>query len=265
VSTAVRLERLPCRLFWAAEEQWVAMLREYTLRGMGGGVQSYGADEITRAANSLSVVAEAVRDGAPSRTGAFSDEIAVANPGDFSVLQGILDEVRLLAGTGELLILPPLREVVSLRDWLCREIADQAAGATPSPWRLETDEHLPRDTEPPVWDRSLTPADDVAWLVGDDHNRLVAASPACLDLLGWEGDELVGQRLLAVIPHRLREAHIAGFTRSVVTGEGEQLGQPLALPALARDGREIPITLTLTRHPARAGRHVYLALLAPSA
>lgn len=264
MTVVVRLEGLSHRLFAAAEEQWVAMLREYALRGMGGSAQSYGDEEVTRAGAALSDLAEAISRGAVRGQDVFAGDIQLLSPGDFALLQGILDEVRMLVQSGELLVLSPLQEVVNLRDWLCGEIAEQTAGAPPTPWRLEADADGPRDTAAPEWDRSIAPSDAVAWLVGDDHNRLVAASPSALLLLGWGSGELIGQRLLAVIPHRLREAHIAGFTRSVVTGADGLLGQPLALPALTRDGREIPITLTLTRHPARAGRTVYLAVLEPA-
>lgn len=259
----IRLDGVPARLFWAAEEQWTAMLREYDLRGMGGTVQSYGGHEITRAGSCLGLVADALRAQPPGQ-GVCSVELHLTQPGDFALLQGILDECRLLSRAGELLVLPSLEEVVAFRDWLCGEVAEQAVGGAPSTWHLKTADSTPWDTEAPIWDPGLTPGDDVAWLVGDDHNRLVAASPAALELLGWQAAELIGQRLLVVIPPHLREAHIAAFTRSVVSGVSPLLGQPLALPALTRDGREIPIMLTLTRHDARAGRHVYLARIEPA-
>jgi PAS domain S-box-containing protein len=117
-----------------------------------------------------------------------------------------------------------------------------------------------RPVGPAELDDGIVPSTDVAWIVGDEHNRIVAASPAAYALLGWSDGELVGQRLLVVIPPHLRERHVAGFTRSVVTGDQRLLGVPLELPALARDGREIPIVLTLTRHASGAG-NVYLGTL----
>jgi PAS domain S-box-containing protein len=264
----VRLVAFPDQLFAAAYEQWQGMLREYTLRGIGGAAQSYRDDEITRAGNALRVVADAVERTAmpaePPPSTPRTVPLEVTAPGDFSVLQGILDDARRLAISGELLVFPSLPEIVALRNWLCEEVVEQAAGTAPNEWRLDGGSDDAADTAAAEWDRSLAPPPDTAWLVGDDHNRIVAASPTALELLGWSADELVGQRLLAVIPHHLREAHIASFTRSVVSGEAPLLGQPLALPALTLDGRQIPITLTLTRHAARAGRHVYLARLDPT-
>jgi len=265
-SPVVRLENFPVRLFEAAHDEWEAMLREYTLRGMGGTSQSFSAAEITRAGNALRLLADAVDEFAQPGSPEQNREIAlvsVAAPADFGGLQAVLQEARRLASVGELLGLPTLPELAALRNWLCEEVINQAAGAAPTPWRLDVEAGDPDVTTAPNWDDALQPAHDVPWLIGDDHNRIVAASAAALKLLGWSEQDLVGQRLVVVIPPHLREAHIAGFTRSVLSGGGALLGQPLSLPALAQDGREIAITLTLTRHAARGGRHVYLATLDP--
>lgn len=258
----VRLVAFPRRLFAAADEQWEGLLREYTLRGMGGSVQTYRADEVGQASDALREVADAA--AAPMSLLAPHLELEVSHPGAFTVLQAILDDCRRLTVTGELLMLPSLPEVVALRDWICGEVIEQAAGADPRAWRLHATTDPGYETGPAQWDPALAPPPQTAWLVGDDRNRIVAASAGALRLLGWDEQGLVGQRLLTVIPHHLREAHIAGFTRSVVSGDGSLLGRPLALPALTSDGREVPVTLTLTRHPARGGRHVYLALLDPA-
>ena len=45
----IRLLDLPVALYVAAEGRWKALLREYVLRGLGGSVQAYGAEEVARA------------------------------------------------------------------------------------------------------------------------------------------------------------------------------------------------------------------------
>ncbi|MCA1711556.1 MAG: PAS domain-containing protein [Actinobacteria bacterium] len=254
-----RLLGVPVRLLEAASEQWNGMIREYALRAMSGAVQPYGLDEITRASNALAAICAAV----PTGSDAVDVDVAYEQPADFSVLQGVLDAVAHLSGTEDVLVLPSLPEVIALRNWMCQQVADQHAGGPAVPWRLDSSGDDAAVTVVLEWDRTLTPEQAAAWIVGDDHNRIVAASEGALALLGWTEAELVGQRLLVVIPQRLREAHIAGFTRSVVNGGGPALGTPLSVPALARDGSEIPVVLTLTRHAARAGRHVYLGRLEP--
>lgn len=259
----------PVLLFTAAEEQWDALLREYALRGFGAAEQPYGPEDITRAGSVLAGIRSALADAVPGRhpdERTESTDITLATEfaqrADFALLQAILDDARRLAQIGELLTFPPLPEVAALRDWICDEVAAQTAGAAPTRW-----EFVPRTDDATSvaarWDRRIAPPEDQPWIVGDDHNRIVAVSPAALLLLGWDEADLVGQRILAVIPPRMRERHVAGFTRSVVTGDDRLLGTPLPLPALARDGREIAIDLFLSRHTAASGRTVYLARLTP--
>jgi PAS domain S-box-containing protein len=186
----------------------------------------------------------------------------VVTVGDFAMLQGVLENAAELSRSGELLMLPSLPEVVALRNWFCDQAVTQAAGSPAAPWRLRAEG--PEPGSPPVaWDRGIEPGAGVCWLIGDDHNRIVAASGQASTLLGWSEEQLVGQRLLVVIPPAYREAHLAAFTRSVVDGGGRILGQPVRLAALRADGSEVPITLTLTRHQASEGRTVYLGVIEP--
>lgn len=266
---AVHINAFPTRLFAAAEELWAAMLREYALRGLSGTPQPYGPDEIAQACAALNTVSTAVWAGVPPGVGSselpdaadIGIELGDRTAGDFALLQGVLDDARRLAAGGELLTLPPLPEVVRLRDWLCDRISDDMVGAAGAAWEFEPDIGDTVTSSDPEWDRAILPGSDVAWIVGDDHNRILAVAPAASVLLGWRQVDLVGQRILVVIPPHLRERHVAGFTRSAVTGEGTLLGQPLALSAYTASGDELPVTLTLTRHAARRGRAVFLATL----
>ncbi len=67
------------------------------------------------------------------------------------------------------------------------------------------------------------------------------------------------------MPHRYREAHVAGFTRHLTTGEAHALGIPLDLPVLHADGHEIVCTFLIERVNAARGRSVYVAWLTPLA
>lgn len=265
---AVQLQQLPVDLFVAMEEQTDALLREYVMVCLGRSGQPFGLDETTRAGAAKAVVSEAVqqtlsRKGHDEATRSFDIgfELLAATAGDFAVLQAVLDHAVRLATTGELLTLPSLPEIVALRNWICDEVVGQVAGAAPTAWPGVTGTAAAPNVPRAEWDgiRELSTQD--SWLVGDDHNRIIAASPPALALLGWVEADLVGQRILAVIPPALRERHVAGFTRSVITHDDRLLDTPLALTALARDNEEIPVTLLLSRHTARKGRMVYLARL----
>ena len=263
----VALRNLPVALFEASSHQWGDLLRDYLFRGLGGADQPYGVDDIGRSVAALDLVRRSVaaaRSAAPAAERLDVDvNVLRASSSDFAILQGALDHARQLAVAGEMLAPPALPEVVIFRDWFCDEVLDQSAGAVPRPWEFVPRIDAPVEVELAEWDPAIAPGDTEPWLVADDHHRIIGASTAALELLGWSRGGLVGQRLLAVIPDRFRELHVAGFTRSVVTGEHRLLGVALSLPALARDGTEIPITLTLTRHPAKRGRLVYLGRLQP--
>jgi PAS domain S-box-containing protein len=98
-------------------------------------------------------------------------------------------------------------------------------------------------------------------IAADDSNRLIAVSAAAADLLGWPTEELVGRRIVTIVPERLREAHIAGFTGHLVTGETRIIGTPTLLPALRRDGTEITVEVLLEAAHAPHGRRVFVAWL----
>lgn len=258
-ATWVSLVGFPTRLFLVAHEQWEALLREYSLRGMGGTQQTFDHEEINRARQALYLLADAV-DASPGQLGELS--VLVEHPGDFAMLQAVIHDARRLAIAGELLVVPTLPEIAALRNWIGEEVPAQASGAAPCAWRSDVI-HADPDGPPAVrWDASIVPDRETAWVLADDHNRIVDASPPAARLFGWD-DELVGQRLLAIIPPELREAHIAGFIRSTVSGSGGLLGTPLPLPALRKDGTQVPIWLTITRHAAHDNRHVYVGALAP--
>jgi PAS domain S-box-containing protein len=265
----LRLRDLPVPLYGAAEAQWKGLLREYVLRGFGDHVQVYGPDEVGRAGHALDVLTAAVQgidpetlDASPGQRVDIEVTSASVTAEDFAILQGVLDDAIRLSHAGELLVLPPLPEVVALRNWFCDQAMAQSAGSAPSPWRLRADG--PEASQSAVtWDKSLEPGLDRCWLMGDEHNRIAAASPRALGLLGWSEEQLVGQRILTVIPPAFREAHLAAFTRNVVEGVGRILGTPVSLSVLTADGTELPITLTLTRHVAHQGRVVFLAVIEP--
>ena len=89
-------------------------------------------------------------------------------------------------------------------------------------------------------------------VAADDTNRIIAVSPSVAELLGYEVDELVGERVTTIIPPRLRELYVAGFTRYLATGKVTLLGRRLQLPARHRDGTEIERMWRFEARPPRA-------------
>ena len=66
-------------------------------------------------------------------------------------------------------------------------------------------------------------------------------------IFGWTRAEALGQPLAAlVIPPRYRAAHTEGLRRFLETGQGPVLNRRVELVAARRDGRELPVELTVT-------------------
>jgi hypothetical protein len=70
---------------------------------------------------------------------------------------------------------------------------------------------------------------------------------------------------VALIPPHLREAHVAGFTRHLTTGEAHVLGLPLVLPVLRHDGTEVSCTFLIDQLQPVPGRFLYVASIDPVA
>ena len=100
-------------------------------------------------------------------------------------------------------------------------------------------------------------------LAADDANRIVAVSRPLADLLGWRVEDVVGRRVTTIIPPRLREAHVAGFSAYLSTGERHILGVPLRLPSLRADDTEIMCTLLIEAASAGPARSIFVAWIEP--
>jgi PAS domain S-box-containing protein len=187
----------------------------------------------------------------------------------FEVMAETLDTAERLAAAEKLLVYPGLPEIVEVRDWVCHQVIAQLAGVAPTAWhgamheRYETDRRGLNGRGEPVWDATLVRDSDRGVVAADDTNRIVAVSRPLADLLGWQVDDLVGRRVVTLIPPALREAHVAGFSRHLSTGEAHVLGQPVDLPVLRSDGTEVMCRFLVERAPANPGRSVYVAWISP--
>jgi PAS domain S-box-containing protein len=187
----------------------------------------------------------------------------------YDALRHALDVAERLAGEGRLLVRPGLPEIVEVRNWVCGQIAGQHDGAAPTAWRgtaearFETMAQTWASPSPPVWDEVVVRDSDRGVVAADDANRIVAISRSLADALGWEVDDLVGRRVVTLIPPELREAHVAGFSRHLNTGEAHALGVPLELPVLRRDNSRVVCRFMVEQAPANPGRSVYLAWIEP--
>lgn len=287
-SMLVQLSGMSPTLWLAAARHHDALLRELALYRSGRGERTSDlavADAARRAINEAvsQAVAQARAEGRVSRPLPANhpaplesvpptvDLVLRATREDgagYAVLQDVLDEAEALAAKARLLVRPGLPEIVAIRDWACEQVIAQLAGTAASAWSgAAADRFTAR--EPLVapaalgWESSLVADSDRGAVAADDANRIVAVSRVLADALGWRVQDLVGRRVVTLVPPRYREAHVAGFTRHLTTGEAHALGVDLDLPVLRADGSEVVCSFFIEQTNAAGGRTVYVAWITP--
>lgn len=263
----VRLLDLPSALALAWQQHADTLLREYVLSQWDENRPLPAAPaDVGAAHDAFALVAAAF--GAVAPKGQLPAALDIAVPARlvaaFGDLELVLEHILRLAEAGYTLAPTTQPEIRSFRHWLVTEVLDQAAGCQPRAWPGLSSDLAPAAVPAVEWDPTPVRRARTALLAADDLNRIVAASPAALELLGWD-DSLVGKRVVTVIPHRLRERHIAAFTLHLLTGEGRMIGRRVTVPALRRDGTEIEIVLLIRAEATSDGRAVFVAELAPAA
>lgn len=284
----VVLRALPPTLWMAARQHQDAQLRELALFGAEHPIdvdferidraRMAISDRVARAvdeANAAGRTSPVVPDGHPSPLPWAPAQIDLelhVSPEDapaFLALPDALDLAERLAVSGALLINPGLPEVIAVRDWACEQVVAQLAGSPPGPWpgtaqeRFETSTHAAEMVDESTWDSAALTDADRGVVAADDANRIVAISRPLAEAVGWDPAALVGRRVVTLIPPRLREAHVAGFSRHLSTGEAHVLGVPLELPVLHADGTELLCRFMIERVSAGAARSVYVAWIEP--
>ncbi len=287
----VVLQELPATLWLAAREHHDALLRELALLRLSAQPAADPSDVDLAAVDAARAVVEAAVDAELERAreqgvatvplpeyhpGALPSvpettvlrlQVRPADAEAYAQLQDVLDEGERLARTGRLLVRPGLPEVVAVRDWACEQVIAQVAGSPSGPWPGVEDDRFVDDvrdaTGVPGWDDAAVREAAVGAIAVDDANRVLAVSRPLAALLSWPAAELVGRRVVAIIPRRYREAHVAGFTRHLTTGDARALGVDLELPVLCADGTEVACRFLIESTPTPAGRVVYVAWISP--
>ncbi|AXR81525.1 PAS domain S-box protein [Natrarchaeobaculum sulfurireducens] len=94
----------------------------------------------------------------------------------------------------------------------------------------------------------------------DEDSTIVFANPAIKDVLGYTPDELIGSSKMILIPPRLRDAHAAGLEAYLRTGEKHIDWDGIELPALHKDGHEIPVLVSLREHDENGDSRLFTGL-----
>ncbi len=286
-STLVRLLNTPVLLYAAWRQHAEALLREYFLLQLDRGYDEEAVRVHSEASDALALLDESVPAAPVTDTPAAA--LAAANAPDataarvlvpvpahvrphFSTLNRTLEDASGLAEDNTLLTPAVQPELLLLRRWLCDQVETQCEGARPRAWAplRTTGSHAssrsPSPASPgPAWDTSTVNASRLIRLAADDSGTIIAVSTPAVNALGYFGpDQLLGQRLVCVIPERFRQAHLAGFTFHLLTGEGALLGAPIVVPALCHDHTETMVELTVHEEHTADGRPVFVADLVPA-
>lgn len=96
--------------------------------------------------------------------------------------------------------------------------------------------------------RALVANTSEGLLTIDTNSTIIFANAAIEGILGYSPDELVGSSKLEIIPERLRPVHERQFQRHVETGEKNIDWDGVQLPALHKDGHEVPVTISFQKH-----------------
>lgn len=95
-------------------------------------------------------------------------------------------------------------------------------------------------------------------------DRILLWNPAAERLLGYTAAEATGMRVNDLVPQPYKERHLEGMRRYAETGHGRLVDGkiPFEMPALAKDGREVRVEMTLSPVPAKgASRSFVLAVM----
>lgn len=271
----VELHRMPLLMHQAWQEHAAALLREVLLVRLDaelGALEEHASasdalgllrEQIPAAEVGLdpdSVMANATEPGVSVQR--LLIEVPRASLPSFEALDVLLDEALHLAENGELLLPPTQPEIQAMRLWICEQVRSQAAGGRSVAWPSLSDALPPGHGPDLLWDPDEVSGSERAVIAADDANRMVAVSRSALDLLGYdEAEQLVGRRLVAIIPDRFHQAHVAGFTLHLVNGRAPLLDRLVRVPVVRRDGTEVELGLRVEARALPEGRYLYTAEL----
>ena len=89
----------------------------------------------------------------------------------------------------------------------------------------------------------------------DEDSTIRYANPAIEDILGYSPEELVGSSKMAIIPERLRPIHAEALASYLESGERNLDWNGIELPALHKDGSEVPTLISLREHTHDGDRY----------
>lgn len=272
-SVPVALQNMPLLLHAAWQEHAEALLREYLLASL----DTDGGDPIQMHAEATDAIAvleehiprtgvdmvpdELMGDAIEPHVSAALIEVPVplGSVAHFETLDRAIEAALDLSRKGLVLTPPTQPEVQAFRRWLCRQVLRQATGGRPEAWAVPSD-HRREPLRIEGWDPATVTEAARGVIAASETSQILAISPSAASILGYDDvDDLVGKRIISIIPDRYRQAHVAGFTMYLLVGRRPLMDHEVVIPALRRDGTEVEVALMVRDQPLGDGRSVLLA------
>jgi PAS domain S-box-containing protein len=275
----VTLRHVPLLMHVAWQEHAATLLREYLLHVLDEDDDIF--DKHAQASEAMSLLNEQLPAPLLSEEAdalmadatepkVTADEVVLHIPvgsvPHFVTLDELLGCAIAEARAGRFLSPPTQPEIDEMRHWMCSEVARQTSGnTTATPWLARTDVRATlADQATLTATYSHLAAVDEPLLATDEASIIVAASRPALDLLGYRSaDQLLGRRVIVVVPTRFHQAHIAGTTLHATNGRDNLLGVPLEVPMVHADGTEVPVRLEVMPQRLDADHRVFVARFRP--
>jgi PAS domain S-box-containing protein len=90
-------------------------------------------------------------------------------------------------------------------------------------------------------------------IIVDAEGRIVEFNARAQGMLGYTREEVLGQPVELLLPERFREVHVTDRDRYNERPHVRPMGQHLELVARCKDGRELPVEISLAPYQSEKG------------
>ncbi len=101
--------------------------------------------------------------------------------------------------------------------------------------------------------RAMAESASDAIITADSAGHIVGWNQAAVSIFGYTKDEIDGQSLTLLMPHRFHEPHLAGLHRIQSGGEAHVFGRIVELKGRRKDTSEFPLELSLAKWESDQG------------
>ena len=102
--------------------------------------------------------------------------------------------------------------------------------------------------------RAITETSIDAIITSDASDTILTWNRGAEEIFGWKAEEIIGKRVITIVPKRYRAGHQNGMKRFISTGEKHLIDSKIELHGLRKDGTEFPIELSLSTWTENSNR-----------